>query len=449
MTFDTLEFIFIFAPLVFALYWIIPSKTGRQIVLLAASLLFYSFSDLRYLPFLLLVPGLTYITTAQMIRGNRTFWFPVSLLCSLAPLLIFKLMSFRTSAEFFPVGLSFYTFQALTYTLDIYYGRAEKAENWLQFAVFATFFPSVLSGPIARWANQGKQIKELPARLPGNEFIEGVSLFIVGLVSKVIIADSLNRYLVEPLYYGDTIDRTERAWLAAFSFTMQIYFDFYGYSQMARGMGHIFGISLPLNFARPYQAPNIAEFWNRWHMSLSTWFRDYFFMPFSRAMLRRTNRSFPDVTRAVALTSTMVLIGFWHGLSGHFFLWGLYNGVLLVIYHQTRHLNILRSQTFNRFLTFFAVMMGWVMFRAVSIGQALDIYQMMFKGVFSSNTLLEFPRLWIVMSLVLLLVLQLRGLQLVKRAYHPVGAFCFGLALALSVVAMVYYVQPEFVYFSF
>lgn len=389
LLFNSYEFIFLFAPVALAGYWLLRKNTHRLWWLAAASYVFYGSFDLRFVPFLLGITLVNYWAGQRIATSARPpRWLLLSLAASLGTLAVLKYYHWGAawlSARFLtsdgallpplefvlPVGISFYVFQSLTYPLDLYFRRTETAPSFLQFAAFVSLFPSVLSGPISRWRQLGPALASLPARLTGDRFVDGLAFFVIGLSKKVLIADFLAQHLVEPLCAAP--QGFFLAWIAVVAFTVQLYFDFSGYSDMAIGLGRLLGLDLPRNFASPYQARNISDFWQRWHISLSTWFRDYLFFPLSRDLLRRTGQRHADLVRAAAHLVTMGLIGLWHGAGWNFVLWGLYHGVLLAVHQQTRGWRKLRWGWVNNLLTLLAVMVGWAMFQSESAGQALHM----------------------------------------------------------------------------
>jgi D-alanyl-lipoteichoic acid acyltransferase DltB (MBOAT superfamily)/acyl carrier protein len=362
LTFDSYTFLLLFAPVAIAIFWCLPPGAPRLWWLLAAGYAYYASFDWRFLPLLAVVTLVTYVLGNAMAAGGpRRVLLGLSVTLGLLPLVLFKYRSLLDLA--FPIGLSFYTFQALTYGLDIFHGRGPRARSLFYYAPFVSFFPTLLAGPIARWSQLGPALPATPRWPRAEGLVDGLFFVVVGLAEKTLLADPLERNVVAPLFEGGPHGFWV-AWVAALAYGARLYFDFAGYSDMAVGLGRLLGFSLPRNFALPYQARDIGNFWERWHISLSSWFRDYLFYPVSRALLRATASRQPGAARAASYALTMGLIGLWHGLSAAFLLWGLYHALLLIAFHAARPRRGSAWERAQRPLTFVAVTFGWVLFRS-------------------------------------------------------------------------------------
>jgi len=272
-----------------------------------------------------------------------------------------------------PIGVSFFTFHQISYVVDVYRGAAPTQRNILTFVMYVAMFPQLIAGPIVRYNEIADQ---LGARKTSklDDLIDGFPRFCLGLAKKVVVADSVAPLVSAAFGTPGSELNTRTAWLGAIAYTAQIYFDFSGYSDMAIGLGRMMGLQLPENFARPYSAISITDFWRRWHMSLSRWFRDYVYIPLggNRQGRRRTYLN---------LWAVFILVGFWHGANWTFVLWGIYHGALLVI---ERAAGIggepagLAWRRARRALTLLLVAVGWVLFRSDSVSQALAILRHMF-----------------------------------------------------------------------
>ncbi len=261
-----------------------------------------------------------------------------------------------------PAGISFYTFQTMSYVIDIYRGEAEPEESFFAYLAFVSFFPHLVAGPLTRHNQLIPQLKRAARREARPVWTQGVLLFSIGLCKKVLIADRIGSW-IDP-----TIQNMERlgavgAWLTLLGYAMQIYFDFSGYSDMAIGLGRLFGVELPQNFNSPYKATSPSDFWKRWHITLSLWLRDYLYISLGG------NRCSPR-RRTFNLIATMVLGGLWHGANWTFAAWGLYHGLLLVLHHTFEASWSRLSASVQRATTFLLVSFGWVLFRAPSMGVA-------------------------------------------------------------------------------
>jgi len=263
-----------------------------------------------------------------------------------------------------PVGISFYTFQTLSYSLDIYFGRMKPTDSLLKFMVFVAAFPQLVAGPIVR-------ARELLPQLNNNLYkrscYEGVFYIIYGFLKKLLLADFIGHYIVDPVFEGNISNYSSiELILVAYSYAFQIFFDFSAYSDIAIGLGKIFGLELPINFKFPYTSMNPSEFWRKWHITLSTWFRDYLYIPLGG------NRG-PRFTRLRNLMIVMLLVGLWHGANWTFVFWGVLHGIYLVVYRFAENLKIYqRIPNYLKIFIFFnLVCLAWIFFRAPNIEFAL------------------------------------------------------------------------------
>lgn len=393
MLFNSYVFLFVFLPLVLIGWWALPSKKLRLLFLTLSSCVFYGWWDYRFIPLMVVSAGADFIA-GQLIRGSptrarKTLWLVLLLCFNLGMLAVFKYFDFVTTTLnqiaalagttrrlpllglVLPVGISFYTFNSISYTIDVYRERTQPAKGLLEFSSFVVMFPHLIAGPIVRYADMGEQFDNLPTRPRSGEIVMGAWFFVLGLAKKTLVADLLASHFVTPLFDHPGDLRLLGGWLATLAYTFQIYFDFSGYSDMAVGLAFFLGLRFPQNFDSPYKAANIAEFWRRWHMSLSFWLRDYLFIPLggSRGTLLETTRN---------LAITMFLGGLWHGASWTFVLWGLYHGVLLAAHAAAKQRGLVpKSHALAVAITFFAVMVGWVLFRAPTLHAATSVLSAM------------------------------------------------------------------------
>lgn len=267
--------------------------------------------------------------------------------------------------HFFPVilpaGISFYTFQTLAYIIDVYRGEAKPETNFWRFAGFVSFFPHLVAGPLTRHDQLIPALKKIETEGVHPRWEEGIFLFVIGLAKKVLIADRIAS-LIDPVIADMTHSGFIISWMVMIGYALQIYFDFSGYSDMAVGLGRLFGIELPRNFNKPYQSINPSDFWTRWHITLSAWLRDYLYIPLGGNHNGKTNR-FKNIM------ITMILGGLWHGANLTFILWGFYHGALLVIYHVTKTYWDKLTPSVQKTVTFILVCFGWVFFRSSDISQ--------------------------------------------------------------------------------
>ena len=374
MIFSSIPFLYYFLPCVLLACYLMP-KAGRNGVLLLFSLLFYAWGEPRYLVVMLAATVLGYGFGLAMERFPKAKkgLLIASVASSLSFLLCFKYADFflenlgaltgRPIALLklsLPVGISFYTFQILSYTIDVYRGQAAAQKNLIDLACYVTFFPQLIAGPIVRYTDIARQLRCRDYSLA--QFREGTRRFLVGLGKKVLLANLLGEICAA---WRQTTDASVLfAWLYAVSFTLHIYFDFSGYSDMAIGLGQLFGFRFPENFQYPYISRSITEFWRRWHISLGTWFRDYVYIPLG-GNRKGKPRQFLNIFIVWMLT------GFWHGAAWNFLFWGLWFAVLLIIEKTflLRHLE--KSRVLGRFYVLLAVIFSFVLFDASGLSAAL------------------------------------------------------------------------------
>ena len=395
MVFSSPDFLFFFLPAVLAAYHLVPSR-WRNLVLAAASLGFYAAGGGALVVLLLLSTVIDYSAGRYVSRcvaaGNRSgvrLGVAVSVLANLSLLGYFKYANFVVdqinalgswlglgtiawSSIVLPIGISFYTFQSMSYTIDVARGRVGAIRNPLDFTLYVALFPQLIAGPIVRFHEISGEIEERSTT--ADDFSEGVVRFAHGLVKKVIVADAVGLVADSVFGLAPADLTTAAAWLGVAAYTLQIYFDFSGYSDMAIGLGRMFGFHFPENFRRPYSALSITDFWRRWHITLSNWFRDYLYVPLggSRGTTAGTYRN---------LVTVFLLTGLWHGANWTFVVWGAYHGALLVIERLTGQRPVgddAPNSWTRRGFTLLAVMVGWVLFRADSLAHAWAILEVMF-----------------------------------------------------------------------
>ena len=373
MLFSGILFLFYFLPCVLLIYFIVPQK-GRNAVLLAASLFFYGWGEPKFLLFMVFSIAQGYVFARLIGRGRRK-----KLVLTLSLVLSFALLGYCKYADFFienfnavtglslpllkialPIGISFYTFQIASYEIDVYRGDVAAQHNFIDFAAYVAMFPQLIAGPIVRYRDIAPQLKERTHSLEAAA--SGASRFAVGLGKKVLVANVLAQLV--SAYKASAEQTALYAWLYAIAFTLQIYFDFSGYSDMAIGLGRIFGFTFPENFRYPYIAKSITEFWRRWHMSLSTWFRDYLYIPLGGSRCSRIRHIFNILVVWMAT-------GFWHGAAWNFVFWGLFYAVLLMAEKFFLLPALKKGRVLPHVYVLLAVTLGFVLFDAASLKDAL------------------------------------------------------------------------------
>jgi alginate O-acetyltransferase complex protein AlgI len=383
MVFSSILFLTRFLPLVLLIYFAVPKK-ARNLVLFVASLIFYAWGEPKYL-FLMLFTIMTDYVFALFIsksqkkenEGKTRAFLVAAVVINLALLGFFKYADFTintvnsiTKAGLdplkiaLPIGISFYTFQSLSYVIDVYRGDVAAEINPLVFGTYVTLFPQLIAGPIVRYRTVAEEMRSRKENI--DDFSSGIDRFIMGLGKKVLLANNAGLLwdTVKALPAGETTVAT--AWIGIIAYSFQIYFDFSGYSDMAIGMGRMFGFHFDENFNYPYIADSITDFWRRWHISLSTWFKEYVYIP-----LGGNRKGFPKQIRNIFIV--WLLTGFWHGAAWNFVAWGLFYGVILII-EKLFTLKWLGKMpaVLRHIYTLIIVMVGWVLF-------AFDDFSMAFK----------------------------------------------------------------------
>lgn len=402
MVFSSTVFLFWFLPIFLTVYYICPSKL-RNAFLFLASLLFYAWEEPIYILIMLFSTIFDYVNGLLLEKSKSTLKRRVILIVSIIGNL--SILGFFKYSDFFitninfvfhtnmnllklalPVGISFYTFQTMSYTIDVYRKKVSAQKNIINFAAYVTMFPQLVAGPIVRYKTIAEQLNKRHESI--DRFVYGIQRFIIGLFKKVMIANNIG-------LLWETITATNletlpaaTAWLGAVSFSFQIYFDFSGYSDMAIGLGEMIGFHFLENFDHPYISKSITEFWRRWHISLSTWFKEYVYIPLggSRHGIKKQIRN---------LFIVWGITGFWHGASWNFVLWGLYFGILLII-EKLFLLKFLEKTKplFKHIYTLFFVVISWVIFAFEDLSQIVHYIKAMFfmnhSGVFNAETLYLF-----------------------------------------------------------
>ena len=388
MLFTTHIFLFGFLPITLAGFWALRSTQLRLAFLALASYVFYAWWDWRFLPLMFASTSADYVAGLLLSRTDdrrlRRALLVGALSINLGLLALFKYAGFFLAsgnglaslvgvgrpfpalAFLLPIGISFYTFNSISYTIDVYRRVIPADRNLLRYATFVALFPHLIAGPIVRYSSIRGQLERLAPRLTGDLATAGLTFLACGFVKKLVIADSLAP-TVDRLFTGHAHLGLVSAWLAALGYALQLYFDFSGYSDMAVGLALLLGIRFPRNFDSPYKATSIADFWRRWHISLSTFLRDYLFIPLGGSRARPL-----IVARNLAIV--MLLGGLWHGAAWTFVVWGAIHGMLLAGHALLRQRGWTPSwQPVNRALTFIAVVAAFVVFRAHSMGEAADV----------------------------------------------------------------------------
>ena len=466
MAFSTNLFFFLFLPLTLIGYYLIRNKF-QNAFLLVASFAFFAWSAWKAIYVLIAVILISYIVSL-MIDLNRSkkakrIYLSLGIIAVVMILCYFKYFNFiidilnqltksdfNHSNVFLPVGISFFVFQSISYMVDVYRGEAQADKNIIKVSLYFAFFPKLTQGPIMRYSSMAGDLEQRYDNI--EQVSEGVRRFVIGLAKKLIIADQLGQ-IVDPIFGLDHQGLSASlVWGGVIAYTLQIYFDFSGYSDMAVGLGKMFGFDLIENFNYPYVSKSITEFWRRWHISLSTWFKDYVYIPLGGN--RRGNQY-------INLLIVFILTGLWHGASWTFVVWGLFHGVLRLIEKITMKEREKVPGLIRWLITMLMVMIGWVFFRAPDLSSALTILSTMFG--FRNGNAIQYKLTWFYDNKRLLILLLGLLAMLPWRQWLPAGIremeekpiglvlkyastmFLFGICL-LMIMTSTY---SSFIYFKF
>ncbi len=467
MVFSSAAFIYFFLPITAVAYFIIPNRIWKNVVLWAASLGFYAWGEPKFVIIMLLAVLAAYIgglcvhyfeQTSK--KGLKRFSFIVTVVLLVGNLFIFKYLNFAVDnlnllgldiaipQIILPIGISFYTFQILSYVIDLYWGHVEVQKNPLYLCLYLSFFPQLIAGPIVRYQTVAKEIGQRHETMDDVEY--GTKRFIRGLAKKVLLANNI-ALIAEIIYAGDpAVYGTAMYWLAAVAYSLQIYFDFSGYSDMAIGLGRIFGFHFLENFDHPYTSLSITEFWRRWHISLSSWFRDYIYIPLGGNRVKKSRW-------IINILIVWGLTGFWHGAQWNFFFWGIYYGVLLLLEKLFLAKYLERLPKVLRWLyAMIIVVIGWVLFNLTEPDKLLDALTWMFTwhptnwiDVIAADTDILFGFLWIPLGLIFMLPIREKchfGDSVLMKA---LGFVVYGAIFFVCIIFVISSSYNPFIYFRF
>lgn len=453
MIFSSASFLFAFLPCVTIVYYLLRSRTARNVFLTLVSLFFYAWGEPWFVLVMLLSIVINWFIALRIgAGGHKKAWLVVGLVCDLGLLAVFKYLGFLMENVnwifhlslpvpqiVLPIGISFFTFQAISYIVDVYRGDGRVQKSLMNVCLYISFFPQLIAGPIVRYQTFDDQITTRRETL--DDFCEGIRRFIVGLAKKVLLANNLAA-LADTAFAMQTTELSlVGTWLAAASYMLQLYFDFSGYSDMAIGLARMFGFHLLENFNLPFIARSIAGFWKRWHISLTSWFRDYLYFPLGGSRVSKGRLLFN-------MGVVWVLTGFWHGAQWTYLVWGFLFFVLQAFERFSGAGKWLEKHRIGHLYVFLVVMIASVVSRADSIPHALDLYRSMF-GLDGSAIFDDTARMFLREYGAFLVAGVLCCLPVPKRIPDAVRGV--GLAAA-GFVAITYVVMGSynpFIYFNF
>ncbi len=439
MLFSSIPFLYYFLPAVLILYFLVP-RCLKNTVLLFTSLVFYAWGEPKYVFLMIATICLFYVCGlgigASKSQRGRKIWLSLSVVISLALLAVFKyadffIESFNAATGMsvallrlaLPIGISFYTFQCLSYTIDVYRGNAAVQKNIISFGAYVCLFPQLIAGPIVRYVDVARELDSRTHTL--EDFALGLRRFLVGLGKKILIANQLGQ--LTEVFRQSGEKSVVFYWMYAIAFALHIYFDFSGYSDMAIGLGRIFGFRFIENFNYPYLSKSIAEFWRRWHMSLGSWFRDYVYIPLGGNRVKPARWVFNTLV-------VWMLTGLWHGAAWNFVLWGLLYAAFLLIEKWVPALQKLPT-ILRRVYVLLIVVLGFVLFNAADIAQAVSDIKGMFG--FGNVPVVNAATLYYLRSYAVLFVAALVGATpVVKTVATRIGQTKVGVVLEILVMAL-------------
>ena len=466
MVFSSITFLFVFLPVVFLLERLCRGVKAKNALLLAASLLFYAYGEPVYVLLMLGSILANYLFALWVGRKKSRLALVLAVVFDLGALAVFKYAGFAVSTVntvfrsgltvpqiALPIGISFFTFQALSYVIDVYRGQVEADKNLLNIALYISFFPQLIAGPIVKYHDVAAMLRSREET--ADKTAGGLCRFTLGLAKKVLIANTLGA-CVDSLFALEAARlNVLSAWLAAVCYVLQIYYDFSGYSDMAIGLGRIFGFGFKENFLYPYAASSMRDFWRRWHVSMSTWFKEYLYIPLGG---NRKGKVRTGVNKVIVFFCT----GLWHGASWTFVIWGLWHGLFLLLENAFPKLGKM-PRFLGRVYTMLVVTVGFTLFRSESFGQFGAFFAKMFAGfsfdsVGMSLLLRELTPLFIVTLVAAVLLCGKWGEKVEERlglkgdavAVSPVLSYCVcAVLLVVCVVALSGASYNPFIYFRF
>lgn len=394
MLFSSVTFLFIFLPIIVCIYYLLPQKF-HNIFLLFASIIFYALGEPKYLFIMFWIILVNYVGALFISKYEHRakFWLIITLIINIATLTYFKYFNFiietlnnALQTEFslwnitLPLGISFYTFQAISYSVDVYRKLVKPQKNLYKLALYICLFPQLIAGPIVKYHDIENQIENRNTTI--DEFYNGLRRFIIGLAKKVLVANVLGGIVDNIFELAPTDFNTGIAWFGAIIFALQFYFDFSSYADMAIGLGHLFGFTITENFNYPYISKSMSETWHRWHISLATWFKDYLYIPLGGSRKG-------ELRKNLNILIVFILMGAWHGAAWTYIISGIYNGFLLVFENITK---IYKEKPgffynlFKRIYTLIAIILGVLFFRTKTLAYSKDYICNMFGLLKTNNT---------------------------------------------------------------
>lgn len=458
MLFSSLIFLSIFLPLTMFLYFIVK-KSLKNYILLIASLIFYGWGEPKYLGLMLIVILLNYLF-AILIDKNiyKRLNLLIAVIINLSILIYFKYFNFiilnfnkvfekniEITNIIMPIGISFFIFQSMSYVIDVYHGEVKIQKNIYNLALYISLFPQLIAGPIVKYHEIQLQIENRQENI--NNIFLGLKRFSFGLGKKVLLANTLGEVSDTIFNSSFNIIDLKIAWLGAICYSLQLYFDFSGYSDMAIGLGKIFGFHFLENFDYPYISKSITEFWRRWHISLGSWFREYLYIPLGGNKINKT-RTY------INLFIVFLVTGIWHGANWTFILWGIWHGIFIIL---ERIINIEKYKdtkfiVLRHIYTVIIFIVGWVLFRADTLSYAYNYIKLMFgleKNLKIGYTLFYYMNNKVILTLVVSILASISSFKFIAENNNKISNILSILILILSIISISAATYNPFIYFRF
>ncbi|MGL5151386.1 MAG: MBOAT family O-acyltransferase [Clostridium sp.] len=456
MIFSSLIFIFKFLPITLLLYYFSPQKY-RTLVLTVCSLFFYAWGEPKYIILMIISILVNYLSAIFILKYNnkRKFILFLNIFFNIGVLFIFKYLNFIIGSinDIFsislnvvnltlPLGISFYTFQTMSYTVDVYNGKVTAEKNIFNFSAYVCLFPQLIAGPIVKYIDITTELKQ--PKINTIMLRDGVELFILGLCKKVLLANNIGLLWDEISKDSLYVDSAPFAWLGIIAFSLQIYFDFSGYSTMAIGLGKMLGFNFPENFDFPYTSRSITEFWRRWHITLGSWFKEYLYIPLGGNRVNSRRKMYN-------LLLVWFLTGFWHGADYNFILWGLY--FFTILYFEKKYLlEFLKNNKFiSHVYTLILLALGWSIFAITDLGEMLVYCKNLFSFNFDNLAYLYYLNNYFIILVICIFFSSSYG-ELLYRIIKKYSLLYNVILLVLFIVTICYLVDSTynpFLYFRF
>jgi alginate O-acetyltransferase complex protein AlgI len=460
MIFSSWGFLVLFLPITWATYFVslkISNINITKIIIIFSSLVFYSIWNVNYLPIITGSILVNYWIGIRLSNNKSKALLAVAILANLIPLVFFKYMGWLTSDNWLlsialPLGISFYTFQQIGYQVDCYQKKV-KEHGFLNYASFVSFFPQLIAGPIVHHKELTAQFNTLSSKtITADKVGLGLILFITGLFKKVVIADNLAPY-ANVVFDNATELTMIDAWTGALAYTLQLYFDFSGYCEMAMGIALLFGIALPVNFSSPYKARNIAVFWRTWHITLGAFFRQYIYIPLGGNQTK-------FLTNILILFVVATISGIWHGAGSTFLIWGMLHGLALIIHRVWSKIDIEMPKIMAVFITFIFVLITWVPFRSDNLDMTIAVWKSMLDisniGLPSlvgkefeqfTHSIIFYGHEILACLMMLFMVWYYPNIHEIKKHSSSISAIKYSMILGISLFSLGQ--SNEFLYFDF